>query len=135
MRPATLDNLRMRLDDKTKPPIDILHFDGHGSFDAEESKRYLLFPNAINWNVQEVSAEGLGLILGAAKIPLVILSACQSAAIGDSEEPMGTVAVQLIHAGVASVIAMTHSVHVNATRMLFFSFYEHFLTILMALCR
>ncbi len=48
LRPATLDNLHMRLDDKTKPPIDILHFDGHGYFDAEKSMGYLLFPNAIN---------------------------------------------------------------------------------------
>ncbi len=63
--------------------------------------------------------------MGAAKIPLVILSACQSAKIGDSEEPMGTVAVQLINSGVASVIAMTHLVHVNATRILFSSFYGH----------
>jgi tetratricopeptide (TPR) repeat protein len=125
LRPATLGNLIARLKDKTKPPIDILHFDGHGAFDSKESKGYLLFPKAINWDVQEVSAEGLGLILGSANIPLVILSACQSAAIGDSEEPMGTVAVQLTHAGVPSVIAMTHSVHVNATRALFSAFYQH----------
>jgi len=38
---------------------------------------------------------------------------------------MGTVTVQLIHAGVASVIAMTHSVRVDATRLLFSSFYGH----------
>jgi len=125
LRPATLANLRARLKDKTKPPIDILHFDGHGSFNSEKSMGYLLFPNAINWNIQKVSAEGLGGILGSANIPLVILSACQSAAIGDSEEPMGTVAVQLTHAGVASVIAMTHSVHINATRALFSAFYQH----------
>ncbi|OQY50081.1 MAG: hypothetical protein B6247_22140 [Candidatus Parabeggiatoa sp. nov. 2] len=125
LRPATLENLMARLEDKTKPPIDILHFDGHGAFNSEESMGYLLFPNDSNWNVQKVSAEGLGFILGAANIPLVILSACQSAAIGDSEEPMGTVAVQLTHAGVPSVIAMTHSVHVNATRALFAAFYQH----------
>jgi len=125
LRPATLANLRARLEDKTKPSIDILHFDGHGAFNAEESMGYLLFTRQGSWTEHRVPAKGLGLILGSANIPLVILSACQSAAIGDSEEPMGTVAVQLTHAGVASVIAMTHSVHVNATRALFSAFYQH----------
>ena len=32
LRPATLNALVERLDDKSKPPIDILHFDGHGAF-------------------------------------------------------------------------------------------------------
>ncbi|MEK8016568.1 MAG: tetratricopeptide repeat protein [Candidatus Parabeggiatoa sp.] len=125
LRPATLGNLRARLKDKTKPPIDILHFDGHGAFDSQASMGYLLFTDQGSWTKHLVPATGLGLILGSANIPLVILSACQSAAIGDSEEPMGTVAVQLTHAGVASVIAMTHSVHVNATRALFSAFYQH----------
>jgi len=30
--PATLEALQERLDDDTRPPIDILHFDGHGVF-------------------------------------------------------------------------------------------------------
>ncbi|HEC84913.1 MAG TPA: CHAT domain-containing protein, partial [Thioploca sp.] len=125
LRPATLANLKARLKDNTKPPIDILHFDGHGAFNSTESMGYLLFTHQGSWTKHRVPATGLGLILGAANIPLVILSACQSAAIGDSEEPMGTVAVQLTHAGVPSVIAMTHSVHVNATRALFSAFYQH----------
>lgn len=32
LHPPTLDALRARLDDDTRPPVDILHFDGHGSF-------------------------------------------------------------------------------------------------------
>ena len=125
LRPATFDNLRARLKDNTKPPIDILHFDGHGVFNSEESMGYLLFTDQGSWTKHLVPATGVGFVLGAANIPLVILSACQSAAIGDSEEPMGTVAVQLTHAGVPSVIAMTHSVHVNTTRALFSAFYQH----------
>jgi tetratricopeptide (TPR) repeat protein len=34
LRPPTLDALTERLDDKTRPPVDILHFDGHGVFDT-----------------------------------------------------------------------------------------------------
>lgn len=33
LHPPTLDALRARLDDDTRPPVDILHFDGHGSFE------------------------------------------------------------------------------------------------------
>jgi tetratricopeptide (TPR) repeat protein len=123
LRPATLDNLRERLNDKNKPFIDILHFDGHGFFDTEQSTGYLVFTKQDSWVKHLVPAKGLGLILGAAKIPLVILSANQSAEIG--EEPMGTVAVQLIHAGIMSVIAMTHLVHVNTTRDFFAEFYRY----------
>lgn len=32
LRPATLNALVARLDDQSKPPVDILHFDGHGLF-------------------------------------------------------------------------------------------------------
>ena len=38
LRPATLNALVERLDDKSKPPVDILHFDGHGAF-AEISEK------------------------------------------------------------------------------------------------
>jgi hypothetical protein len=35
LRPATLDNLVARLEDRRKPPVDIVHFDGHGVFDSD----------------------------------------------------------------------------------------------------
>ena len=35
LRPPTLDGLLARLDDGLQPPVDILHFDGHGVFDTE----------------------------------------------------------------------------------------------------
>jgi hypothetical protein len=35
LRPATLDNLVARLEDRRKPPVDIVHFDGHGVFDPD----------------------------------------------------------------------------------------------------
>lgn len=35
LRPATLDNLVARLEDRRKPPVDIVHFDGHGVFDLD----------------------------------------------------------------------------------------------------
>lgn len=35
LRPPTLDALLTRLDDMNRPPIDVLHFDGHGVFDHD----------------------------------------------------------------------------------------------------
>jgi len=37
LRPATLKNLRERLEDEDLPHVDILHFDGHGIFDSDGS--------------------------------------------------------------------------------------------------
>jgi hypothetical protein len=66
-------------------------------------------------------------------VALVILSACQSAAVGeegDKEEgeetkgpAMGSVAGRLTATGIPSVLAMTHSVLVYTTQALFGQFY------------
>jgi tetratricopeptide (TPR) repeat protein len=57
------------------------------------------------------------------KVGLTVLSACQSATVG-GEDPMGSVAARLTHAGLPSVLAMTHSVLVTTTRALFGYFYR-----------
>jgi hypothetical protein len=57
------------------------------------------------------------------KVALIILSACQSAAM-DGDEPMGSVAARLTYAGIPAVLAMTHSVLVATTKQLFATFYE-----------
>ncbi len=167
LRPPTLDALIQRLEDKTKTPVDILHFDGHGVFDRhgnlpnraaaaqtlriarlEEMLRdkkvevpvdpdcppntgYLLFKKA-DGLPDFVSAAKLGDNLHRHKVSLVILSACQSATIGDEEKktdgqperPMGSVAARLTATGIPSVLAMTHSVLVHTTRALFREFYK-----------
>ena len=169
LRPATLDALTSRLEDKRKPPVDIVHFDGHGVFDREgglpkraEKARatriagreeilrdkqagtpddrecppntgYLLFESE-EGHSDFVSAEKLGQNLHRHKVALVILSACQSAAVemqkddavADTEKKpaMGSVAARLTATGIPSVLAMTHSVLVATTRTLFGQFYQ-----------
>jgi hypothetical protein len=174
LRPPTLDALVERLEDTSKPAVDIVHFDGHGVFDRqgnlpnraaaaqttrmtqmEEILRakkvevpvdpdcpagmgYLLFEK-LDGQTDFVSAEKLGANLHRHKVALVILSACQSAAVGgeqtkaDSEaakadsgvdRPMGSVAARLTATGIPSVLAMTHSVLVHTTRALFGEFYK-----------
>lgn len=169
LRPPTLDALTARLEDKTKTPVDIVHFDGHGVFDRdggmptraaaardpriarlEEILRdkkagtpedpdcppntgYLLFESA-EGHGDFVSADKLGKNLHRHKVGLVILSACQSAAVekqdADAEADaakkpaMGSVAARLTATGIPSVLAMTHSVLVATTRVLFGEFYK-----------
>ena len=159
LRPPTLDALVERLEDAALPPVDILHFDGHGVFDrngglpeavaqgkqhsfsplqsaaskdqaatpavgSPANTGYLLFEDATG-KMDLVSAQQLGENLHRHEVALVILSACQSAALGDTDEPLGSVAVWLTAAGIPAVLAMTHSVLVATTRALFGEFYEN----------
>jgi hypothetical protein len=148
LRPATLDNLVARLEDSRQPPVDIVHFDGHGVFDLdgrfqEQAKHsdpvgltkggnenggnigYLLFEDKEGKKAL-ITAETLGDMLNRQKVGLIVLSACQSAAMGgeDGEDAMGSVAARLTHAGIPTVLAMTHSVLVTTTQQLFAKFYQ-----------
>jgi hypothetical protein len=160
LRPATLDNLTKRLkrrglEYRDKPPVDILHFDGHGVFDphgalirearksdaqaatkyaAQELKPntgYLLFENDKGEEAL-ITSETLGNMLTNQKVSLVVLSACQSGAVGAQETSPGDdeqgkaingVAARLAGSGLPSVIAMSHSVLVESARRLFGYFY------------
>ena len=118
LRPATLNALVERLDDKSKPPVDILHFDGHGAFrevsEKEAKEAPELYGRAI---LSEIHREhqlrgdpssdkpvGIGFLvfekedggvhcrsppadlgdnLFRSRVMLVVLSACQTAMMGD----------------------------------------------------
>lgn len=164
LRPATLDALIHRLDDDALPPVDILHFDGHGVFDvygglperhhqaghagrgatilrdagnphdpdSPPNTGYLLFEES-DGKTDFISAAKLGENLHRRKIALVILSACQTAKLGEkggaedadgAEGAMGGVAARLTAAGIPAVLAMTHSVLIHTTRALFGEFYR-----------
>jgi tetratricopeptide (TPR) repeat protein len=62
-------------------------------------------------------------MLNQQQVPLVILSACQSAKLG-GDDPLGSVAARLTRAGIPNVLAMTHSVLVETTRALFGHLYR-----------
>lgn len=148
LRPATLDNLVARLEDSRKPPVDIVHFDGHGVFDLdgrfqEQAKHsdpegvtkggnenggnigYLLFEDKEGKKAL-ITAETLGDMLNRQRVGLIVLSACQSAAMDgeDGEDAMGCVAARLTHAGIPAVLAMTHSILVTTAHQLFAKFYQ-----------
>jgi tetratricopeptide (TPR) repeat protein len=149
LRPATVEGLIRRLDDRRLPTVDILHFDGHGAYDwdgtladrvkqaalaagvsrllrdavgAQTQQGYLLFEKADGTGAP-IAAGMLADLLHRKKVGLIVLSACQSATVG-GEDPMGSVAARLTHAGLPSILAMTHSVLVDTTRALFGHFYR-----------
>ena len=172
LRPATLDALIARLDDDTRPPIDILHFDGHGVFrqvtEAEVEAHPERYGRTIHSEIQrersargvdadqkgipvgigflafeqpQLDRQGFGMaepgtlhLVGAAdlaaalhraRVGLVVLSACQGAALGeDSTDPLAGVAGGLAGTGIPAILAMTHSVLVATTRTLFARFYR-----------
>ena len=112
LRPATLRNLAERLEDDSLPAVDVIHFDGHGAFDTKGSfgdrtpnTGYLLFERESGLK-QFVSPEFWHEKIGNYGVSIVVLSACQSAAISDSEEgdeteePIGSVAYGLTALGV-----------------------------------
>ncbi len=143
LRPATLDSLTKRLEDRRKPAVDMIHFDGHGTFDSDgrlwelakntdpaaatkgEGKKgnlgYLLFEDSEGKSAL-VSAITLADMLNEEEVGLMVLSACQSSQVA-GEDAMGTIAARLTHAGIPSVIAMSYSVLVKTAQQFFAEFY------------
>ncbi|MFD0631402.1 CHAT domain-containing protein [Catenulispora yoronensis] len=89
----------------------IVHYIGHGDFDAATGAGRLAFAaeagdgggaGGTDW----VTARQLATILGAhPTLRLVVLNACQSSA-GSSEDGQAGLAAALVHAGLAAVVAM-----------------------------
>jgi tetratricopeptide (TPR) repeat protein len=119
--PPTLAALSARLRDRKAPPIHVVHFDGHGVYDASQGLGYLLFENDQHKRDQ-VDANRLGTLLNQCGVPLMVLNACQSAAQQESN-PYASVAARLIRAGIGSVLAMNYSVLVVAARKFVAAFY------------
>lgn len=71
-----------------------------------------------------LSAVDLGENLFRSRIGLVVLSACQSAALDQEGDPMSSVAGRLTSTGIPAILAMTHSVLVATTQALFGHFYQ-----------
>ena len=94
----------------------VVHFDGHGVYDASLGLGYLLFEKDDHTG-DRVDATRLGTLLNRCGVPLMVLNACQSAS-QEEANPYASVAARLIRAGVGSVLAMNYSVLVDAARSL-----------------
>lgn len=125
---GTLAALDRRLADPHAPPVHVVHFDGHGIYDARRGLGYLVFEAATPGAPQGarpadlVDADQLGTLLARSGVPLMVLDACQSAH-ADTDNPFSSVAPRLIRAGVGSVVAMQYSVLVPTSKRFFAAFY------------
>ncbi|MEL7523050.1 MAG: CHAT domain-containing protein, partial [Cyanobacteria bacterium J06553_1] len=113
--PALKQSLKRAKDEGD--PYDIVHFDGHGVYDRRVGLGALCFEDpkdAENLGerlMQLVYADELASELRAYGVPLIYLEACQTAQAKD--DPKASVAAKLLEEGVASVVAMSHSVLVE----------------------
>lgn len=84
----------------------IVHYIGHGDFDAAGGSGRLAFAADDGSGTDWVTARQLATILGPhPTLRLVLLNACQSSA-GSAEDGQAGLAAALVHAGLAAVVAM-----------------------------
>ena len=128
LSPPTLPSLREELGrahDAGKP-YHVVHFDGHGVFDRRAGLGGLCFENPEDTGKLEkrrhitIYTSELGPLLRDHRIPLVFVEACQTAT---AEKASESVATELLKVGVASVVAMSHSVLVETARRFVEAFY------------
>ena len=129
LNPPTLPALRQELDRArgARQPYHVLHFDGHGVYDRQVGLGALCFEHPQDTGKLEqrrhvtVFTSELGPLLRQHRIPLVFLEACQTA---QAEKASESVASELLKVGVASVVAMSHSVLVETARRFVAAFYQ-----------
>lgn len=123
--PALCDKLRTGL--TVGRPFHIVHFDGHGVFDKMNGLGALVFEHPDDSaklhqrRAEIIPADRLGEELRKLGVGLFFLEACQSAQA--EENPEASVAGRLLQSGVASVVAMSHSVLVDTARRFTAAFY------------
>ena len=137
LRPPTLDALAGALAEAADAgePFQVVHFDGHGvlagrrgagagapgMFQDVAAEGTLVF-QAADGGRDPVPASQVAQVLAAARVPVVVLNACQSGAVGKQLE--AAVATRLLQGGAASVVAMAYSVYAVAAAEFMAAFYE-----------
>ena len=137
LRPPTLDALGQVLAAAARSgePFQAVHFDGHGvlpgrrppgagaphMFHSPGPEGVLVFEKP-DGSADEVPASRVAQVLAVAQVPVVVLNACQSGAVGKDLE--AAVATRLLQEGVASVVAMAYAVYAVAAAEFMAEFYE-----------
>ena len=129
LSPPTLPALSKELNRArdAREPYHVVHFDGHGVYDKTVGLGGLCFELPKDASKLEkrrhvtVFTSKLGPLLRKHRIPLVFLEACQTA---QAEKASESVASELLKVGVASVVAMSHSVLVETARRFVEAFYQ-----------
>jgi tetratricopeptide (TPR) repeat protein len=139
LRPPTRDEFQRALATAVDEgrPYHVVHFDGCRTFGSAPTgatagqirfdnqtrhKTYLVF-EAEGGGDDLVSVDQFALIVGQAKVPLVVLNARQSGML-DGGETLVDAASRLLESGVTSVVAMGYSVYAVAAAEFMIAFYD-----------
>ena len=140
LRPPTFDALAetVRQAAEAGEPFHVVHFDGHGvmpgrpagggavtggrpSMMSGPGEGLLAFEQP-GGGSDHVTASKVAAVLAQGRVPVVVLNACQSGAVGKELE--ASVATALLKAGCAAVVAMAYSVYAVAAAEFMAAFYE-----------
>ncbi len=140
LRPPEFDSLRRVLKKAAADgePFHVVHFDGHGimlgrpaagvgpggrpAMMTGPGEGVLAFEKPGGGGSDLVSAAKVAGVLAEAGVPVAVLNACQSGAVGKELE--ASVATALLGAGCAAVVAMAYSVYAVAAAEFMAAFYE-----------
>lgn len=103
--------------------VHILHFIGHGFFEAESNRSGLIFATETNLSHEVSAAELATLLNGHKSMRLVFLNACEGARSGNEEFFAGAAQI-LVQQGIPAVIAMQFPVTDQAAIALSSTFYR-----------
>lgn len=117
---SSLDGLRRRL---LQEPIHILHFVGHGLFDAQSETGGLVFADADGHASLVAASDVATLLRNHRSLRLVFLNACEGA-IGSQADVFSGVAQTLVQQGIPAAIAMQREISDGAASVLAGAFYE-----------
>jgi hypothetical protein len=139
LRPPAFDALRQVVTRAANAgePFHVVHFDGHGVMPGRvgggasirgrpammigAGEGVLAFEQP-GGGSDLVSASKVAAVLAEGRVPVVVLNACQSGAVGKDLE--ASVATALLDAGSAAVVAMAYSVYAAAAAEFMAAFYE-----------
>jgi tetratricopeptide (TPR) repeat protein len=138
LRPPTFDALRqvVKRAADAGAPFHVVHFDGHGAMLGRTGSGEVGGRPAMMSGPGEgvlafeqpgggsdlVRASQVAAVLAEGRVPVVVLNACQSGAVGKELE--ASVATALLKAGCAAVVAMAYSVYAVAAAEFMAEFYE-----------
>jgi tetratricopeptide (TPR) repeat protein len=140
LRPPTLDALHEALAHAVAAgePFQVVHFDGHGALPgrpvgsavpggrpgmlADLASEGVLAFERPGGGGDDVAVSKVAAVLKDAGVPVVVLNACQSGAVGKDVE--AAIATRLVREGCAAVVAMAYSVYAVAAAEFMAIFYE-----------
>jgi tetratricopeptide (TPR) repeat protein len=136
LRPPTFGSLRRAVTAASAAgePFHIVHFDGHGVMPGRAAvgvmmnavqEAMLAFEGPVGGG-EFVPASRVAAVLAGGQVPVAVLNACQSGAVGKELE--ASVATALLTAGCAAVVAMAYNVYASAAAEFMAAFYESLFT-------